>query len=195
MLSESNNKKRKYVNCITINTDASFHPKYKVGGYAFHIVCDSFKIQRGGMFKNHPKNPLEAEMMCMANALHTLLKQEELPVTKWIVINSDCLNSFERIGLKKSGIGKQIAQILKKIRHETAYGDILPKFDFRYVKAHSGIKDSRSIVNEWCDTEAKRWMRIAKYMKIQELEKNKNNDTTEQQSDELVQNTINRTED
>lgn len=31
---------KKVVTCITINTDASFHPKYKVGGFAFYIVCD-----------------------------------------------------------------------------------------------------------------------------------------------------------
>lgn len=31
---------------------------------------------------------------------------------------------------------------------------------FKHVKAHSGVKDSRSYVNRWCDSHAKREMRI-----------------------------------
>ncbi len=152
---------KKTVRCITVNTDASFHPEKKVGGYAFYIICDLFKIQKGGMFKKQPKNAMEAEMMCMANALHTLLNQPELPSTKLIVINSDCLFSFDRIGLKKEGVGKTVAQILKKVRNATSIknGLILPKFEFRHVKAHNGTPDARSWVNEWCDKEAKKWMK------------------------------------
>lgn len=157
----------KEVNCITINTDASFHHGEKVGGYAFYIICDLFKIQKAGMFKKHPSSSIEAEMMCIANALHTLLTQKELPKTKWIVINSDCLYAFEKIGLKKKHyIGKKIAFILRDLRRKASNGVELPKYQFRHVKAHSGIKDSRSIVNEWCDKEAKKWMRIALKIKL-----------------------------
>jgi ribonuclease HI len=151
----------KQVRCITINTDASWHPKHKVGGYAFYIVCDLFKIQKGGMFKVHPKSSQDAELMCMANALHTLLCQKELPSTKIIVVNSDALFAFEKIGLKKEGTGKAVAKILKQLRHATSYKDvIMPKFDFRHVKAHNGTNDARSWVNDWCDKEAKKWMRL-----------------------------------
>lgn len=153
---------KKSVRCITINTDASFNYQKKVGGYAFYIICDLFKIQKGGMFKVQPKNPMEAEMMCMANALQTLLNQKELPSTNLIVINSDCLFSFDRIGLKKDGVGKVVAQILRKVRLEMAWkGIVMPEFDFRHVKAHTDNKDARSMVNGWCDKEAKKWMRKA----------------------------------
>lgn len=151
---------KKSVRCITVNTDASFHPVHKVGGYAFYIICDLFKIQKGGKFKVQPKNAQEAEMMCMANALYALLTQKELPSTNWIVINSDCLFAFEKIGRKKEGIGKTIADILRKVREQTSVkGVIYPKFEFRHVKAHNGSPDARSWVNEWCDKEAKKWMR------------------------------------
>ena len=53
-------KKSKCARCITINTDASFHPTQKVGGYAFHIVCDHFRIKKGGKFKANPENSEEA---------------------------------------------------------------------------------------------------------------------------------------
>lgn len=151
----------KQLRCITINTDASFHPVHGVGGYAFYIVCDLFKIQKAGMFKVSPNNAQEAELMCMANALHTLLNTKELPSTKLIVINSDALYSFEKIGLKKQGVGKVVAQFLKQVRHKMQNGNTLPSFDIRHVKAHVEIKDARSWVNDWCDKEAKKWMREA----------------------------------
>ena len=151
----------RHLRCITINTDASFHSEKKVGGYAFYIVCDLFKIQKGGYFKCNPESAQDAEMKCMANALHTLLFQKELPSVDLIVINSDCLFSFEKIGLRKNGIGKTVATILREVRKRMSLKEVvMPKFEFRHVKAHTEIKDSRTWVNDWCDKEAKKWMRI-----------------------------------
>lgn len=155
--------KNNHVVCITINTDASFHPVHKIGGYAFYIICDLFKIQKGGMFKKQPKTAMEAEMMCMANALYTLLSQKELPSAKLIVINSDCLFSFEKIKRKsQNSIGRTVAQILRDVRIKTSFrGVVKPEFEFRHVKAHSNKDDARSHVNAWCDREAKKWMRTS----------------------------------
>lgn len=151
------------VNCITINTDASFNQQYKVGGYAFYIICDLFKIQKSGAFKKEPKTAMDAEMMCMANALHTLFTQKELPSTKWIIINSDCLGSFNHIKRRsKHNTGKYVAKILRKIRLRSVNNQgVLPKISFRHVKAHNGTPDSRSFVNNWCDKEANKWMKKA----------------------------------
>ena len=105
----------------------------------------------------HPK---QSHVSCMANALHTLNAQKELPTAKWIVINSDCLHFFQRIGRKSEDVvGKKIANILRKIRlrASTRKGLIMPKFEFRHVKAHNGTPDARSFVNDWCDKEAKKW--------------------------------------
>jgi ribonuclease HI len=160
----------KHLRCITINTDASHHPVKKAGGYAFYIVCDLFKIQKSGAFKVDPLDSIDAEMKCMANALHTLLMQKELPTCDLIVINSDCLFSFSMIGLRKKGIGKTVALILRDVRNRMAWKEaVLPSYEFRHVKAHSGKSDARSWVNEWCDKEAKKWMRI----KLEEKQKPK----------------------
>jgi ribonuclease HI len=165
---------------ITINTDASFHPKHRVGGYAFYLVSDFFRIQKGGMFKTKPWNPIDAEMMCMANALHTLLAQKELPEAKWIIINSDCLWSFDLIKRKgKNDLGRYVAKLLREVRMRTSSGIIMPKFEFRHVKAHSGVADARSIVNEWCDKEAKKWMRRA----VEEIDNNPVDSEANQQID------------
>jgi ribonuclease HI len=145
--------------CITINTDASYHIEKKVGGYAFYIVCDLFKIRKGGMFKSHPANSTEAEMMSIANAVATLLAQKELPKVKWLIINTDSIPAITRI--KKAAhsgndLNKQVELLLRKLKSRLS-----AKSKFCHVKAHSNIGDARSKANDWCDKEAKMWMRLA----------------------------------
>lgn len=153
---------RKKVRCITINTDASYSHQYKIGGYAFYIVCDLFKIQKAGIFKNDPKSSIKAEMMCIANAIHTLTAQKELPIADLIVINSDCLNSFSIMCKKsKCSIGRTVAIKIKHLRNALSNRGVMPKYEFRHVKAHNGTPDARSWVNDWCDKEAKKMMRKA----------------------------------
>lgn len=169
--------KRSHVKCITVNTDASFSKEEKVAGYAFYIVCDLFKITKGGIIKSNVETPQDAEMMCMANALYSLLKQPSLPSTNLIIINSDALTTFEKIGLKKKGVGKRVAEILRQLRKEASYREVvMPKFEFRHVKAHNGTPDKRSFVNNWCDKEAKKWMREAKKIKQQQQSNNTTNE-------------------
>lgn len=145
--------------CITINTDASYHIEKKVGGYAFYIVCDLFKIRKGGMFKKSPANSTEAEMMSIANTIATLLAQKELPKVKWLIINTDSIPAITRI--KKAArtgndLDKQVWLLLRKLNSRLS-----AKSKIRHVKAHSKIDDARSKANDWCDKEAKRWMRLA----------------------------------
>lgn len=142
--------------CITINTDASFHPEHKVGGYAFYIVCDLFKIQKGGMFKVQPKTAEEAEIMCIGNAIATLLAQKQLPAAKWLIINSDCRYGMTRIKHRETKLSKEVNVLWQKLINRLGS----TKNRMRHVKAHSGIADARSWVNEWCDSEAKKWMRL-----------------------------------
>ena len=154
----------KKVNCITINTDASFHPEKKVGGYAFYIICDFFKITKSAKFKANPKNSLQAELWCIANAIAILLKQPDLPATPLIVINTDCLYGIERVKRKSlDEDGKTIFFLLKKLKKATSNDSkcIFTKHEFRHVKAHNGAPDKRSWVNEWCDANAKIQMREA----------------------------------
>lgn len=155
-------EERKKVNCITINTDASYHPVHKAAGYAFYIVCDLFKIQKGGMFKQTPKTPEECEIMCIGNAIATLLAQRELPEARWLIINSDCKNAMEVIRCQKNKLGKDVCGLWNKLIHRLGS----KRNKFRHVKSHNGTPDARSWVNDWCDKEAKRWMRVA-------VEKNK----------------------
>jgi ribonuclease HI len=148
------------LHCITINTDASFHPVHQKGGYAFYIISDLFKIQKGGMFKHEPKTPQEAEEMCIGNAIATLLAQSELPTCKLLIINSDCKYAFNAIK-NPSGIKQTTARKVYELLHELVEKLGNPEYQFRHVKAHTNITDKRTWVNDWCDKEAKKWMRLA----------------------------------
>lgn len=151
-------ERSKHVKCITINTDASFHPEHKAAGYAFTIVSDIFRIRKGGMFqKVKPKTAQEAEIMCIGNAIATLLCQKELPTTTHLVLNNDCKYGMTEIRTGNSSHAVEVSKLWQELRRRTK----CRYHSMRHVKAHTGTDDKRSQANDWCDREAKRWMRKA----------------------------------
>lgn len=152
----------------TINTDASFHPKHKVGAYAFWSVSNSFKIQKAGYLQEFCIDSHDAEMKCIINAFYTVLNSG-YKISK-IIINTDSLNSIRVFENDKDAIKRW--GLFKYKKHRKKFNEIRSKsskalffgleIEFRHVKAHSNKKDARSYVNEWCDSNAKRflWKRI-----------------------------------
>lgn len=134
---------------LTINTDASFFPNEKVGGYAFYIVCDFFKIKKSGVLKN-PINSGEAERQSIANALYTLVYGCEKFEVDSIILNTDFKAIIKEVKNPRDTV-VLITNLIEKLKKKTK----ATNFEIRHVKAHSGISDARSFVNEWCDREAK----------------------------------------
>ena len=148
---------RQKVKYITINTDASFNPEHHTAGYAFTIVCDQFRIKKSGMFKTRPETSQQAEIMCIGNALSTLAAQPELPTCDCLIVNTDCKGAMSEITHQATQLGKRVHGMYEKLSKKLDN----KHFQFKHVKAHTNVKDPRSIVNRWCDTEAKKWMRLA----------------------------------
>lgn len=145
------------VKCITINTDASFHHGFKVSGYAYYIKSDLFTFTGGGNFnKMKPKNSEEAEIMAIGNALHRLLKMENLPLSKWLVVNSDSMFGMNKIRKASTPLGVMVSDMFIELgkRLHCKHSEL------RHVKSHSGVNDARSWVNEFCDKEAKKYMKL-----------------------------------
>lgn len=144
---------------VTINTDASTHTKELVGAYAFWIVCDQGKIKRFGAFRAKVKNPTDAEIKSICNGLSSLLESKFTDVFH-VVVNTDCTNAIDGIQgtgpyahlSKNSKAAMHARELIKKLKRKYPK---LRLIDFRHVKAHSGVGDKRSIVNEWCDAQAK----------------------------------------
>lgn len=142
---------KKSVNCITINTDASFCPKTNAAGWAFFIICNEFKVELSGTFKATPFDCHDAETKCIGQAIHWLINFERTPLSKTIIINTDSKYSIHRITNKRTPVATKINGFLQKLIKQTE----CKKFEFRYVKAHNGTPDGRSFVNDWCDKAAK----------------------------------------
>lgn len=150
---------------VTINTDASFHPVHKVGAYAFWIVCDQGKMMQSGPLKD-ARDAQDAEMKCIVNALYALNKSKFTEV-KLIVINTDCQWAIEAIKSKvkhRMGKRKDVVSLCDKIitQLRTKYKIASMKYrkksfiSWRYVPAHTEGTQSRTWVNNWCDTAAKK---------------------------------------
>ena len=145
---------------VTINTDASFHPRLKYGAYAFWAVSNDFKITKSGVFRKLCQTPDDAESKCIINAFTVILKSHKR-ISK-IIVNTDSLNAIayltkDLVHIKKYNLS------LPKMRQFQQCLSLLPivkiTIEYRHVKAHSGVGDKRSYVNEWCDAEAKRQLR------------------------------------
>lgn len=142
---------------VTINTDASFHPSYKVGAFAFWIVCNQGRILKSGKLKQ-THAPHDAEGKCIANALFTLLNSDFNGITR-IIINTDSMTCIQRmVGKGKVNTPERsVYNYLKALKKK--HGIKHSNIEFRHVKAHQGTDTPRKYVNDWCDKQAKRHMR------------------------------------
>lgn len=143
---------------VTINTDASFCHRTKSAGYAVWISSNIGRIKYSGILKEC-KCSSEAEQQAIANALFLLRKSylNNGNILR-IYLNSDCIPALNMV-VKKGGnkAGRYAYNQAKLILSGKVGG--MSNFIKRHVKAHTNAKDARSWVNNWCDSEAKRWMR------------------------------------
>ena len=149
---------------VTLSTDASFHNKLKYGAYAFWAVCNEFKITKSGIFKNKCINSDDAEAKCIINALKIVLLAHN-DITK-VIVNTDSLNAIALLKNNRVHMKKYMGNNMKMWSHiRNAYNKVLREnknkavIEFRHVKAHTGITDKRSYVNDWCDSKAKEQLR------------------------------------
>ncbi len=154
---------------VTVNTDASFNPEHKLGSYAFWIKSDKGVIQQAGLLKQS-KGSTDAELKCIANALHVLYKADYEKITK-IIINTDALTVFNQPSRKAPANSPQriVANLLRRFRIKYQVNRI---HEFRHVKAHQEVTNDRQWVNRWCDQESRKVLRI----KVKELNTSNKNE-------------------
>lgn len=155
---------------VSIFTDASVHSELQKAGFAFYIGCQAGKIQKAGKLKVETSNSTTAELHCIANAVYTLLHSKFTPITK-VFIYSDskgCLNAIT--GESRSFKEKEVRKVLDEInllmmeiclKHGKSIRSVNTFFELIHVKAHTRKKDKLSQINDWCDQNARRYMRLA----------------------------------
>jgi len=140
---------------VTINTDASFYPMQKIGGYAIWIASNKGRVKLAAGFKNVLETQHDAEFKAIINALH-LLKRQRWEITE-IYINTDSQTVIQMVETKATfkklpQYGKDNYQSYLKIIEELGVKHV----SFRHVKSHLHTNTARHWVNDWLDTEAKK---------------------------------------
>lgn len=160
---------------LTINTDASFHPDYKVGAFAFWIVCNDGKIVHSGPLKK-VLNSQDAELQAIANALYTVLNTRFSQITH-IYINTDCKFGIRAVteGKMMSGCKETVEAIHKYIQQlkekhgfvDKSGGRKVEFVSWRHIRAHTNGNTKRTWVNNKMDELAKEalWKSINKNKK------------------------------
>ena len=157
---------------VTINTDASFHPKHKIGGYAFWIVCDEGRFSHSGILRKEVDRPEIAEMKCIINAIYILGILNFKTIEK-IIVNTDCLNAIHLFKKRKSSIKKYELEwgldLANDLTNQLAKSKLSKvTIEFRHIKSHQHTDTKRNWVNNWCDKAAKKqlWGKINSEKKI-----------------------------
>jgi ribonuclease HI len=132
----------------TVITDASHCSRTKAGGWAAWIAYDGGnKGRHAGAFRERPQDSGIAELQAVFNGLWIAYNAG----ARDILVQTDCMSVVHAI----KGMGPY-AELYRAARREY-FPDAAIRS--RHVKGHSGIQDSRSYCNRWCDAEAKRHMR------------------------------------
>lgn len=154
---------------VTINTDASYLPLEKVGGWAFWIRSDDFVFKKFGYFKEPLNDPLEAELFAVINAL-AYLSNQGIRCTK-IIVNTDCYPAIDFLNkktvsrLRKIKIGSVPLLVYYNNLITKLLGHNSKNIEYRHVKAHTAITNARSFINDWCDARAKEQAKLKKILK------------------------------
>jgi len=128
---------------ITIFTDASFCHYTKATGWAVWIkygVNGTIVKHQGGFISKKGKHSNDAELFALDMSIdmcRLLYEHNRMDLKdKIVVIQSDCQGALDKTDT--STLYKRGVHYVKK----------------KWVKGHSNGEDSRSKVNDWCDTTA-----------------------------------------
>lgn len=161
---------------ITVCTDAghkNFH-KQSVAVWATYIRTPSQTIHSSGIINQHTKGSSHAELYAIANALHILGKRYDLSKYK-LILYADNLYALQN---HKDGTLKN-----PKPDHKEVYDkwikphlDKAMDFEARHVKGHLpksqlGANPARYFMQDWCDQEVHRMMKVALEIVKQKVKK------------------------
>jgi ribonuclease HI len=181
---------------VTIIADASFAvrgPSFGASGWAAFVASEGVKRYYGDMMHVRPYASTQAEMFACVNGLHMAIRDGLAYHGDKVIIQSDCINALE--GLKKPFPADKLTDS-KKAKGRTQMNEAYIAFrkmvaryaltvEFRHVRGHTGIGDSRSIVQDKCDRKAKYYMarQAAQFREAHENGKREDNQDNRERAD------------
>lgn len=138
---------------ITVITDASYDMDYLVGGYAFYIYSDMFKINKVGVFLNNPESSVKAEILGLENAMIVLKNLPEYKGNEQIVIMCDCVPAIHKVQNPDCNISRRANKVWRSLRSRRG------TVTLRHIEGHSNKNHGNYKSQKWCDINARKAMR------------------------------------
>jgi ribonuclease HI len=145
---------------ITIYTDAGFCYKTQIASWACFIKTDGFNHSHDGVIKENCKNPLQAEIKAIGNAIFIAGKLISGINNYHLVVVTDSQASIDYFENKvkrkfnndayKITDNKQTLDLVASIKSR-----ITSSVSFKKVKAHSNNDGKRSYINSKVDAACK----------------------------------------
>ncbi len=160
---------------VTIIADASFCPKTGVAGYGFWIAGERGKQGGEGAVKGLCDTNSTAEMQALVNALHIAVRAGLVSQGDAVLLQTDCeaaIQAFEGTRKRLSELEHATKQAMKHLRHTFALS-----LEYRHVKGHSKSTEARYAANNHCDRGARRAMRKARTLHLQQTKQGDHNET------------------
>lgn len=135
---------------LTINTDASFSPTTKRGGYGIWIVYQDKKFQASGGFKDLLVDSTEAELKAVLNAFH-IIGSWKVRIDR-VIVNCDNKGVRDFVDQKIFPVKEKYRPLVKSLKD---YTNKYPLVYSKKIKGHQNPTHSpRNYVNNWCDQKA-----------------------------------------
>lgn len=150
---------------VTLLSDASYCPKYKVAGYGFWIACSRGKLGGSGQILEDVEDTNAAEMMAICNSIWHGVTDRLIERGDRLLIQTDSLAAIDRLhGHRVVTLTQQQERIIAY--YEKAVRRLELSVQFRHVKGHTLCQESRFVANRICDKRAKEQMRVARKTKM-----------------------------
>lgn len=153
---------------VTIATDISSEPKYKITTWACYVRYHGGVIKHVGEFKEYYKNTVVAETYALLNAL-TIAKKN---IKDWdqskIIIHNEIEHVLDPVKTKAGNV-----TLRDKVRTEQIKYIAMPilqealDWERRKIKAHyrdweHSSNPKKYAINRWCDQQSRKLMREIK---------------------------------
>lgn len=142
---------------VTIITDASWCPTTKVAGYGFWVACERGRRRGGGTIKTLVPSSMAAEMMAMVNGLCQGMRLGIIASGDALLIQTDCQAAIDTFSKFRNPSDNVEAQVVAHMEELCRTGSLT--VEYRHVKGHTAGRTPRTYVNNYCDAEAKKYMR------------------------------------
>lgn len=152
---------------VTVLSDASYCPKYKVAGYGFWIASSRGKLGGGGQIVEEVEDTNSAEMMAVCNAVWHGVSENLIQVGDTILLQTDSLAAIDR--LRNQRVVKMTDQQKRILAYfEKTVRRLNLKVQLRHVKGHTLHQEPRYAANRACDRRARKAMSAARKTKVAE---------------------------